>query len=150
MDTLTVAERSERMARIRSKDTKPEWVVRRIAHALGFRYRLHVRGLPGSPDLTFKSRKKVIFVHGCFWHAHHGCKTANRPKSRRPYWDEKFRRNVERDAINERALRQNGWGVLTIWECETKKVARLGTRIASFLGLDKNHSSKGGSRNGRK
>lgn len=134
MDTLTVAGRSERMARIRSTDTKPECAVRKLVHGLGYRFRLHRKELPGSPDLAFPSRKKVIFVHGCFWHAHQGCKVANRPKSRRTFWDSKFQRNVERDRLNESSLRRAGWDVLTLWECETKGTTLLATRITKFLG----------------
>ncbi|HUZ67924.1 MAG TPA: DNA mismatch endonuclease Vsr, partial [Beijerinckiaceae bacterium] len=91
MDTMTATEQSERMSRIRSKDTKPELVVRRALHALGYRYRLHRKDLPGVPDLAFPHRRKVVFIHGCFWHAHQNCKFANRPKSRERLWEEKFR-----------------------------------------------------------
>jgi DNA mismatch endonuclease, patch repair protein len=125
MDSMTVAERSERMARIRSKDTKPELRVRQLLHRLGYRFRLHRKDLPGSPDLVFPSRRKVIFVHGCFWHAHDACKVANRPKSRQSFWDSKFKRNRLRDIANQKALRQHGWRVYTVWECETKAEARL-------------------------
>jgi len=134
MGTLTVAQRSERMARIKSKNTQPELRVRKLAHAMGYRFRLHRHDLPGSPDLTFPSRGKVIFVHGCFWHAHANCKTANRPKSRRAYWDTKFKRNRDRDAADRRALSRLGWQSLVIWECETKKVPLLERRLAGFLG----------------
>ncbi len=150
MDTLTAAERSERMALIRSKDTKPEWAVRQLVHRLGYRYRLHRKDLPGSPDLTFPSRKKVIFVHGCFWHAHKGCKVANRPKTHRPFWDKKFRLNVERDRANEVSLRNRGWKVLTIWECETKDHKPLAKRIRSFLDSRIANRPGRGARNGRK
>ena len=100
MDTLSKAERSERMARIRSKNTKPELQVRRLLHGLGYRFRLHRRDLPGSPDVVFAARRKIVFVHGCFWHGHKNCKVANRPKSRRSFWSAKFKRNRERDAMN--------------------------------------------------
>src|SRR5258707_10618769 len=108
MDTLTKAQRSERMARIRSKDTKPELAIRHALFGLGYRYRLHRKDLPGSPDLVFPARKKVVFVHGCFWHAHQGCSLANLPKSRTEYWRSKFERNVKRDRANTRALRTMG------------------------------------------
>lgn len=134
MDTLTKAERSERMARIRSKDTKPELRVRRLVHGLGYRYRLHRRDLPGCPDLVFPSRRKVVFVHGCFWHGHEGCAVANMPKSRSDFWAEKFKRNQVRDAKNNKALKKDGWRVLTVWECETKGIATLMSRLARFLG----------------
>lgn len=144
MDTLTVAERSERMARIPSKDTKPERLVRTLVHRLGYRFRLHRKDLPGSPDLTFPSRKKIIFIHGCFWHAHQDCSVANRPKSRRSFWMQKFRRNVARDRRNEKLLRQTGWSVLTVWECEAKNTTRLTSRIVKFLGPKLSKVAKNG------
>jgi DNA mismatch endonuclease (patch repair protein) len=134
MDTLTVAQRSARMARIKSKDTKPELVVRKLVHGLGYRYRLHRRDLPGSPDLVFPGRQRVIFVHGCFWHAHAGCKVANVPKTKTAFWAEKFSRNKLRDGKNCRALRSAGWQVLVIWECEIKSTALLEKRVRKFLG----------------
>lgn len=149
MDTLTVAERSERMARIRSKDTKPEMRVRQLMHRLGYRFRLHRKDLPGCPDLVFPSRRKVVFVHGCFWHAHEGCKIANRPKSQRSFWDAKFERNKLRDAANQQALKQDGWMVCTVWECETKGLARLAFRLSKFLGPTRTNLAKKGRHNGR-
>lgn len=143
MDIMSAAERSERMARIRSKDTQPELRVRHIVHRLGYRYRLHRKDLPGVPDLTFPSRKKVIFVHGCFWHAHKGCKVANRPKTQRPFWDAKFERNKARDRANMRLLRKQGWGVCTIWECETIKANLMAKRLSQFLGPAKKKSRAG-------
>ena len=134
MDTLTSPERSARMARIRSKNTKPEMTVRRLLHALGYRFRLHVRALPGSPDLVFPSRKKVIFVHGCFWHAHGRCRLANSPKSQSAYWTEKFLRNKQRDKANLTRLRKQGWKVFVIWECETKNEAAIVPKIIKFVG----------------
>lgn len=134
MDTLTIAERSERMSRIRSKNTKPELIVRSIAHRLGYRFRLHQKDLAGSPDLVFPAIRKAIFVHGCFWHAHEACKVANRPKSRTPYWDDKFKRNKDRDKRNENSLREAGWDVKTIWECETKSPDIVAKRVKAFLG----------------
>jgi DNA mismatch endonuclease (patch repair protein) len=134
MDTLTIAERSERMARIKSKNTKPELRVRQLLHRLGYRFRLHRKDLPGSPDIVFPTRHKAIFVHGCFWHAHEACKLANRPKSRQHFWDSKFERNKLRDAANLKALKQNGWKVYTVWECETISERRLSLRLSRFLG----------------
>jgi DNA mismatch endonuclease (patch repair protein) len=134
MDTLTKAQRSERMARIRSKDTQPELRVRRLAYTLGYRYRLHRRDLPGCPDLVFPSRRKVVFIHGCFWHSHDGCKVANKPKSRTDFWFAKFERNRARDAKNLRALNSAGWRVFTVWECETKNTELLASRLVRFLG----------------
>ncbi len=122
------------MARVRSQDTKPEMIVRRLAHALGYRFRLHRRDLPGSPDLIFPSRRKVVFVHGCFWHRHSGCRLTTTPKTRTEFWVSKFARNIERDAEVERQLRVQGWDVLTVWECETRKPDRLAETLGSFLG----------------
>lgn len=143
MDIMSAAERSERMARIRSKDTQPELRVRHIVHRLGYRYRLHRKDLPGVPDLTFPSRRKVIFVHGCFWHAHKGCKVANRPKTRRPFWDAKFERNKARDRANKRLLKKQGWGVCTIWECETRRDSLIVSHLSQFLGPAKKKSRAG-------
>src|SRR5437016_10732119 len=107
------------MSRIRSKDTKPELLVRRLIHTLGYRYRLHRRDLPGVPDLVFPSRRAVIFVHGCFWHRHKRCKGGARaPKSRLKYWKPKLEGNSVRDARNRKSLLRNGWRVLVIWECQ--------------------------------
>lgn len=125
--------RSALMARIGPKDTKPEMVVRRIAHALGCRFRLQRRDLPGTPDLVFPRLGKVIFVHGCFWHRHPGCKKTSMPKTRVEFWTRKFESNVERDARKERELRQMGWDVTIIWECETRDTEKLTFRLASWL-----------------
>lgn len=133
MDTLTPVERSARMALVRGKDTKPEMVVRRLVHGLGYRYRLHRRDLPGTPDLVFPARRKVILVHGCFWHRHARCALARLPKSRVEFWLPKLTANAERDARNERALRRLGWGVMKIWECQLGDTARLASRIGRFL-----------------
>jgi DNA mismatch endonuclease (patch repair protein) len=108
-------------------------VVRKLTHGLGYRYRLHRRDLPGQPDLVFPSRHKVIFVHGCFWHRHKGCALARMPKSRQDFWLEKLEGNAKRDGRNERALRLNGWGVMTVWECQLSDRDRLTTRIRRFL-----------------
>lgn len=133
MDTLTPRERSARMALVRGKDTKPELLVRRLVHGLGYRYRLHRRDLPGTPDLVFPGRGKVIMVHGCFWHRHEGCALARLPKSRGDFWLPKLTTNAERDARNTRALRRLGWGVMTIWECQLRDTAALASRIRRFL-----------------
>lgn len=124
------------MANVRSADTKPEMSVRRIAHGLGYRYRLHVRSLPGSPDLVFPRKRKVIFVHGCFWHRHEGCGRTTFPKTRADYWNAKFSANVARDAAQAIALRGLGWSVLTIWECETRDQPTLRQMISHFLSDD--------------
>jgi DNA mismatch endonuclease, patch repair protein len=121
------------MARIRSKNSRPELVVRRIVFALGYRYRLHARELPGCPDIVFRPRKKVIFVHGCFWHRHANCAIARMPKSRIDFWEPKLEGNRKRDEKNNRALAREGWKVLTIWECQLKDTARMQARITRFL-----------------
>lgn len=126
--------RSENMARIRGKNTKPEIKVRSMTHALGYRFRLHRRDLPGSPDLAFPGRKAAIFVHGCFWHRHQGCPNCTTPKTRTEFWQEKFTKNVARDRKVIADLERLGWRVMTIWECETEgTVSELGAKIARFL-----------------
>ena len=133
-DTFTKSERSRIMAAVKSKNTTPEWIVRRLVHAMGYRYRLHVRGLPGTPDMVFPRLGKIINIHGCFWHLH-GCPRCRVPSTRRRYWTTKLRRNVERDKRARRKLRQEGWAVLIVWECQTtpKELERLRRRIAKFL-----------------
>lgn len=121
------------MARVRSKDTRPEWVVRRLVFGMGYRYRLHVRRLPGCPDLVFGRRRKVVLVHGCFWHRHEGCALARLPKSREDFWLPKLEANRQRDARNKRALAEAGWSVLTVWECQLRDIVQLGATIRSFL-----------------
>lgn len=117
-DFLSPAERSDRMSRIRGKDTKPEIALRKALHRLGLRYRLHGAGLPGKPDLVFPRYRTVVFVHGCFWHRHSGCNIATTPKSNTQFWLEKFEKNVERDARVVTQLQMMGWKVITVWECE--------------------------------
>ena len=123
------------MSRIRSKNMKPEMVVRRLIHSLGYRYRLHRKSLPGKPDLVFGPRRKVIFVHGCFWHQHDdpACKIARLPKSRVDYWQPKLEKNVVRDKEHIAALVEAGWHVLVIWECETKDSVQLEKVVKAFL-----------------
>ncbi|MFD1913989.1 very short patch repair endonuclease [Halodurantibacterium flavum] len=124
--------RSAQMARVRGRDTKPEMRVRKVLHAAGLRYRLHVRRLPGAPDLVFPSRRVALFVHGCFWHRHPGCAAARLPKSRLEFWEPKLVGNVERDKRNRAALEAAGWKVMVIWECETRDrdaLARLAENI---------------------
>lgn len=117
-DFLTPAERSDRMSRIRGKDTQPELALRKVLHRLGLRYRLHGAGLPGKPDLVFPRYRTVVFVHGCFWHRHDGCNIATTPKSNTPFWLEKFEKNVTRDARVATQLEALGWRVFIVWECE--------------------------------
>lgn len=121
------------MARVRSKDTTPEWVVRRLVFALGYRYRLHVRALPGCPDLVFRRRRKIIFVNGCFWHGHE-CRAGRIPATRRAFWLAKLTRNRERDRQALQQLWHDGWSALVVWECETADMARLRDTLALFLG----------------
>ena len=135
MDTLSPEQRSQRMGRIRGKDTGPEWVVRRMVHGAGYRYRLHAKRLPGRPDLVFPGRRKVIFVHGCFWHRHPdpSCKLARLPKSRLDFWLPKLQANHERDLRSQEALERAGWDCLVVWECETRDRERLKDKIVAFL-----------------
>ena len=142
MDTLSKVERSNRMSRIRSQDTKPELVVRRLLHQLGYRYRLHPHDLPGRPDIVFRSRRKIIFVNGCFWHAHHRCKIASLPKSNTEFWRKKFEKNRERDQKNYQILKRNGWQVKVIWECEIKEVKILSKTLSAFLGPTKHKTNE--------
>jgi DNA mismatch endonuclease (patch repair protein) len=121
------------MARVRSTNTRPEMLVRKLVHGMGYRYRLHVRNLPGCPDIVFRKRARVIFVHGCFWHRHTGCALARLPKSRLDFWVPKLEGNKTRDETNKRELRRMGWKVLTVWECELKWPARLANRVRRFL-----------------
>jgi len=123
------------MSLVRGKDTKPELAVRTLVHGMGYRYRLHIASLPGKPDLVFAGRKKVIFVHGCFWHRHpsRSCKLARMPKSRPEFWVPKLEGNRLRDERNKRELKHQGWKVLSIWECQIADVASLSKRIRAFL-----------------
>jgi DNA mismatch endonuclease (patch repair protein) len=137
MDILSPARRSSLMARIKAKDTQPEMVVRKIVFGLGRRYRLHSRALPGVPDLVLARDRKIIFVHGCFWHQHAHCTVARMPKSRIDYWRPKLEGNRLRDTKNVRRLRRSGWTVLIIRECQLSDVQRAATRLAEFLGEGK-------------
>lgn len=133
MDTLTRAERSKRMALIRGKDTKPELLVRRVARSCGHKFRLHVSELPGKPDLVFPSLRKVIFVHGCYWHRHPGCPLARLPKSKLRFWIPKLKENRRRDLRNIAKLRRDGWKVSVVWECQLKSPIPVAKRIKRFL-----------------
>jgi DNA mismatch endonuclease (patch repair protein) len=134
VDRLSTSRRSENMRRIRSTNTSPELCVRGLVHRLGYRFRLHRKDLPGKPDLVFPRLKKVVLVHGCFWHQHLGCIDSHVPKSRIGYWAPKLQRNCERDAENSRMLLSQGWRVLIIWECETRDAAGLEATLTRFLG----------------
>ena len=135
MDRVTTAQRRENMRRITSKDSIPELIVRRLVHRLGYRYRLHDHTLPGRPDLVFPRRRKIIFLHGCFWHAHTRCKLAHTPATHQEYWQPKLDRNKARDRAHLRALKELGWDVLIIWECELTNTVLLGDRIRGFLAM---------------
>jgi DNA mismatch endonuclease (patch repair protein) len=134
-DTLTPSERSERMSRVRGKNTKPELIVRRLVHRMGYRYRLHRRDLPGIPDLVFPSRKKVIFIHGCFWHRHSdpACKLARLPRSRLDFWLPKLEGNRQRDREKQNELLSLQWQFLVVWECEIGDKEQLENKIRFFL-----------------
>jgi DNA mismatch endonuclease (patch repair protein) len=125
--------RSALMSRVRDKNTKPEIRVRQTAHRLGYRFRLHRRDLPGSPDLVFPKGRKIIFVHGCFWHRHPGCKRTTSPNTRKDYWQAKFKDNLTRDRNVQAALRKLGWNVFVVWECETFDLDRLKQILSRFL-----------------
>lgn len=132
MDKVSSEQRSRNMAAVRSRDTKPELVVRSALHSLGLRFRLHQTSLPGSPDIVLKRHKAVVFVHGCFWHGH-DCARGKVPTTRRDFWLPKLARNRERDAIQVRELKILGWRILTVWECETRDEAKLLRRLARWF-----------------
>lgn len=141
VDSVSTQRRSEIMSHIRAKDMVPEMAVRKLVHAKGYRYRIHRKELPGNPDLVFPSRNKVIFVHGCFWHQHQdlSCKITRKPKTNLEYWLPKLKRTQERDKENQKKLKEIGWGVLVIWECEIeKKLDYVVQQIQNFL----NNSTK--------
>ena len=141
VDRITTAQRSENMKRIRATNTLPEKLVRAVVCELGFksRYRLHRRDLPGCPDIVFPSLRRVIFVHGCFWHAHSRCAVAHRPGSRIRYWGPKLARNRERDARNQRRLKNSGWRVLVVWECSIRNdIQSVRAKIQEFLDTAEN------------
>lgn len=129
-------QRSAIMRAVKSKDTEPEMIVRKLVHGMGYRYRLHSRRLTGKPDLVFAGRRKVIFVHGCFWHGHNCSRGARQPKANSEYWKAKIARNAERDTCNALSLLNSGWKIMTVWECETKVRDRqaLEQRLKAFLG----------------
>ncbi|WP_305044872.1 very short patch repair endonuclease [Geoalkalibacter sp.] len=133
MDTLSPKERSRRMSLIRGKNSNPEMKLRHLVHNMGFRYRLHVESLPGTPDLVFPSKRAVIFLHGCFWHRHENCKLARLPKSRLEFWKQKLDANKDRDARDQKRLMALGWRVLVVWECEMNDTVRVGMSVREFL-----------------
>ena len=125
--------RSANMASVGSKDTKPELAVRRLLHRLGYRYRLHRTELPGTPDICLPSRKKAIFIHGCFWHRHEGCSRTTVPKTRTSFWEDKFNKNIVRDRSNLKILGGLGWDTMIVWECETTDIEALEFRLVEFI-----------------
>lgn len=141
-DKISPERRSLNMAAIKSRNTKPEIAVRKLLHASGFRFRLHRKDLPGRPDIVLPRYKTAVFVHGCFWHQHEGCKLASKPSSRQEYWKAKFDRNAERDKNSFRTLTELGWQVVVIWECEVRKNAdEVVQRLAKLL--SDHHASSG-------
>jgi len=133
-DIWSKEKRSYVMSRIRSKDTSPEKKVRSLLHQMGYRFRLHVKRLPGQPDIVLPKYKKVVFVHGCFWHLHKGCRDGTIPKTQHEKWKTKLERNVERDKVHMRQLRKRGWKAIVVWECEVeKRIGRVERKIACFL-----------------
>ena len=133
MDRLTPAQRSWNMSRIAGKDTSPERAVRSILHRLGCRFRLHVRGLPGRPDIVLPRHETVVLVHGCFWHRHRNCRLAYLPKSRVEFWTNKFNANVRRDRRISERLRRDGWHVVVVWECQLRRPASVSGRLGRLL-----------------
>lgn len=133
MDRFSPSERSNIMRKVKARDTTPERTIRKMVYAMGFRYRLNSRALPGSPDLVFAGRKKVIFVHGCFWHQHPGCKRSLLPASRNDYWAAKLTANRVRDERTSALLQQMGWQVLVVWECELKNHEKIRNLLSDFL-----------------
>ncbi len=121
------------MRRIRSKNTRPEIIVRSLTHRLGYRFRLHRLDLPGRPDLVFMRIRKIIFVHGCFWHQHSKCADGRLPKSRRTYWLRKLSGNIQRDKRHRAKLRRLGWRILVVWDCETRDTTKLTSKLNQFL-----------------
>jgi DNA mismatch endonuclease, patch repair protein len=136
-DTLTPAQRSAHMARIKRSDTRPELVVRKLLHRLGYRFRIQLAGVPGRPDVAFPGRRKAIYVHGCFWHAHENCPVSRVPKTHTEFWRAKFEANRERDRRLENSAREAGWSCLSIWECEVDDEGMLMETLEAHLGPPK-------------
>ena len=135
MDRLSKAQRSALMARVRGKNTKPERIVRRALTEMGVRYRLNGGDIAGKPDIVFRGKRRLIFVHGCFWHQHLKCRRAKRPQTRVAFWSKKLDRNISRDRQTARYLRAEGWKLLVIWECELSDMKALRRKLRTFLGI---------------
>lgn len=133
MDTFSTEKRSLIMSRIGGKNTKPELIVRSILHRMGYRFRIHRKDLPGSPDIVLPKHKKIILVHGCFWHGHSNCTRARRPTTNRVFWNEKIDRNIERDKRFQAELLNLGWDVLVVWQCQTRDQGKLAEVLEAFL-----------------
>jgi len=133
MDVFDKKKRSQIMAKIKGKDTKPEKTVRSLLHKMGYRFRLHRSDLPGNPDIVLPKHRKVIFVHGCFWHGHKNCPRSKRPATNKKFWNEKLSKNIKRDIFNQKKLKEMGWLTLIIWECEMKEFKNLQLKLESFL-----------------
>ena len=132
-DKFTPEQRSRIMSRVRGHDTEPEMSVRSLLHKMGYRFRLHVKGLPGQPDIVLPRYKKVIFVHGCFWHGHKGCKRSSRPVSNETFWNRKIDGNIKRDDHSLRTLRSLGWMVMVVWQCQIHNTEKLHQRLERFI-----------------
>lgn len=132
-DVFSKVKRSWVMSRVKGRDTKPEILVRSFVHRMGFRFRVHRRGLPGNPDIVLPQHNKVIFVHGCFWHGHKRCLRSKRPTTNEQFWNKKLNGNIERDKRLRRRLHRMGWDVLVVWQCEIRKPERLLRKLERFL-----------------
>ena len=137
MDHFSATKRSEIMSRVRGTDTSVEIRVRQLLHSLGYRFRLHAHDLPGKPDIVLPKHRSVVFVHGCFWHGHKGCGRAGIPQTNREFWTRKIVGNIDRDKRCIRKLRELGWKVLVVWQCQTKDLTKLEKRITAFFGKDR-------------
>ena len=133
-DRISEEQRSYNMRRVKNANTEVELRVRRLVHSMGYRFRLHDRTLPGTPDIVFSKKRKVIFVHGCFWHQHDKCSASRRPTSNQGFWNQKLDRNLERDLANQQRLLDSGWSSLVLWECELDDLTSVAPRIKDFLG----------------
>ena len=137
MDHFSATKRSEIMSRVKGTDTSVEILVRQLLHSLGYRFKLHARDLPGKPDIVLPKHRSVVFVHGCFWHGHKACRRAGIPKTNREFWTRKIEGNIDRDKRCVRELRELGWKVLVVWQCQTKDLTKLERRITTFFGKDR-------------
>ena len=141
-DVFSKKKRSWIMGRVKGRDTKPEILVRSIVHRMGYRFRIHRRELPGNPDIVLPRHRKVIFVHGCFWHGHRRCPRSERPSSNKSFWNTKLDKNVERDERLRRVLRRMGWKVFVVWECETRAPDKVLRKLGRFLNDERRKEAK--------